>query len=212
MYIAWMIHGAANGIIVWFVIYATYGPSNVMSDRGLFALGDLAFSLGILWTNWKCLVLETRYKTVIVGVALVITVGGWWAWNGFMGGVYGNNISPYDVKGGFGGTFGDDWNWWAGLVLALCILIVGEMVYGAAKRGLMGRRMWKRWRGEIGEGTEVGVWQEMERDEGVREVLRGMAGEEAGVEVEGDGEVVLEEVEIAEMGRGRRKRWLWARR
>lgn len=180
MYISWMIHGAASGIIIWFIIWAAFGHQNTMSDRGLFALGDLAFSAGILWTNVKCLILETRYKTGIVGVGFTITVGGWWAWNGFMASVYGNNLSPYDVKGGFTGTFGGDANWWGALVLGVGGLCVVELGYGAAKRWVSQVGVRRR-RSEVVE-MDVGVWQVLERDEGVRERLTELAGAEAGVD------------------------------
>lgn len=222
MYVAWMAHGAVNGIVVWFVIWAAFGSSNVMSDRGLFALGDLAFSMGIVWTNWKCLILETQYKTLIVGISFLITVGGWWAWNGFMSGIYSSNLSPYDVKSGFSSTFGNDLNWWLALILAFSILATMELVYGGIKRNLILARMWPPWRyllpgagkqqHEDVEDMEIELWQQMERDPEIAEQLRSMAGGEAEVEGDVDGEVRLEDIEIAKPGRGRKKRWFWKRR
>ena len=40
---------------LWFVPWALYGNHGFMSDNGLFALGDLVFSLAIVWTNVKLL-------------------------------------------------------------------------------------------------------------------------------------------------------------
>lgn len=228
MYLMWMVNGAGMGIICWFVVWAAFGSSNVMSDRGLFALGDLCFTLGIVWTNYKCLILETQYKTMIVAVSFTITVGGWFAWNGFMASIYSNNLSPYDVKGGFNGTFGGDLNWWLALILAMIILITLELVYDGVKRNLIAARMWPRWRHflpkfgkdgdgehedvEVAEDMEIELWQQMERDPVIAEQLRGMAGEEGGCIVEDvDGQIVLEDIEIAEVARWRKRRMFWRR-
>jgi len=58
-YALWMILATAEGMIVWFVSWAAFGAFNRMGDNGLFALGDLSFSLGIVWTNYKLLYVST---------------------------------------------------------------------------------------------------------------------------------------------------------
>ena len=55
-YTRWMFHAACQGIICWYGVWAGYGwivPSG--RDNGLYALGQLAFSVGVLWINWKLL-------------------------------------------------------------------------------------------------------------------------------------------------------------
>jgi phospholipid-translocating ATPase len=54
-YLGWMICAVAEGIIVWYVCWAAYGVADFMGDEGLFAFGDLVFSVAIMWTNWKLL-------------------------------------------------------------------------------------------------------------------------------------------------------------
>ena len=54
-YLLWMVNAAAEGMVLWFVPWALYGKYGIMSDNGLFALGDLVFSLAIMWTNVKLL-------------------------------------------------------------------------------------------------------------------------------------------------------------
>lgn len=197
MYFAWMVHAVACGVTVWFIIWASYGHFNVMGDNGLFALGDMAFSLGIIWTNWKIFWIEIHYKTAIAIASFFITVGGWFAWNGFMSAAYSDNLSPYDVKGGFSKTFGTDLNWWLTLLVALVVLMTAEIVYGATKRRLIKERMWPPWKftrhhrngnGNV-EELELERWQELERDPGVRKRLEAMArGEEDVVVVHGEEE------------------------
>lgn len=55
-YTRWMFHAACQGVICWYGVWAGYGwivPSG--RDNTLYALGQLAFSVGVLWINWKLL-------------------------------------------------------------------------------------------------------------------------------------------------------------
>jgi len=54
-YALWMVVATLEGITVWFVSWAAFGVFHKTGDNGLFALGDLSFSLGIVWTNYKLL-------------------------------------------------------------------------------------------------------------------------------------------------------------
>ena len=178
-YFAWVIGATAEGIIVWFISWAAFGYLNVMGDNGLFALGDLCFSLGIMWTNWKLLLTETHHKSRIVICAFLITTGGWWAWNGFMAHAYSSNLSPYDVKGGFSNNFGRDFNWWLAVILALAVLAILELSCKLVRRlyNFSGTKT-NVWRGirkhssDKNARLEVRRWQELERDPVVRDILR----------------------------------------
>jgi phospholipid-translocating ATPase len=55
MYLWWMAAAAAEGVLVWFLCWAVYGGMGPVRDSGLFALGDLVFSVMIVWTNLKLL-------------------------------------------------------------------------------------------------------------------------------------------------------------
>lgn len=55
-YTRWMFHAACQGVICWYGVWAGYGwivPSG--RDNTLYALGQLAFTVGVLWINWKLL-------------------------------------------------------------------------------------------------------------------------------------------------------------
>lgn len=54
-YVAWMFMGASEGVLAWFGVWAGYGWKARLSDQGLFALGNLSFTVGVLWINWKLL-------------------------------------------------------------------------------------------------------------------------------------------------------------
>lgn len=54
-YIAWMTGAISSGLIVWFVSWAAYAAFGLAIDQGLFAFGDLVFTLAVIWTNCKLL-------------------------------------------------------------------------------------------------------------------------------------------------------------
>lgn len=55
-YLRWMLLAAIEGIIVWHGVAAGYGwITPGARDEGLYALGTLAFTVGVLWINWKLL-------------------------------------------------------------------------------------------------------------------------------------------------------------
>jgi phospholipid-translocating ATPase len=52
----WMLLGAIEGVICWYGVWAGHGwITPAARDEGLYALGTLAFSVGVLWINWKLL-------------------------------------------------------------------------------------------------------------------------------------------------------------
>ncbi len=177
--LVWMALGTAQGLLVWYIPWQLFNHHNIMGDNGTFALGDLCFSLAIMWTNIKLLLMETHYKSTVIAVGFTITVGGWWAWNSFLSYAYTDNLSPFDVKDGFLHGFGRDPNWWFALVLTLAVLVTLELAWKSARRYLALAGRWPLWVKRSGKGAEemdLAIWQEMERDPEVRRRLREEAG------------------------------------
>lgn len=52
-FLRWMAAAAAEGILVWLGVWAAYNVFGLPRDNGLFALGDLAFTICIIWINYK---------------------------------------------------------------------------------------------------------------------------------------------------------------
>lgn len=55
-FIRWMFLAAVEGVICWYGVWAGYGwivPSG--RDNTLYPLGQLAFTVGVMWINWKLL-------------------------------------------------------------------------------------------------------------------------------------------------------------
>lgn len=129
--------------------------------------------------------MDTHHKTLIVGISFLITTAGWWAWSAFLSYAYSDNLSPFDVKGGFEHTFGRDWNWWLVVLLTLAVMTVIELMWRSVRREFAVSGTWPPWKGlgraqgsRTAEDVDVGVWQELQRDERVRGRLRELAGED----------------------------------
>lgn len=55
-YFRWMLLAAIEGVVAWYGVWAGYSwLQPAVRDQGLYALGTLAFTVGILWINWKLL-------------------------------------------------------------------------------------------------------------------------------------------------------------
>ncbi|KAL7627863.1 drs2 neo1 protein [Parahypoxylon ruwenzoriense] len=187
-FVRWMAAAVTEGVLVWLGVWAAYSVFGQARDDGLFALGNLVFTIGIMWINWKLFIIETYHKTAIVMSALGITIAGWWAWNAFLSGVYAAQPSPYPARDGFTDTFGKDPLWWLTLLVVVLTLISIELVYKAMKRHMVIAGVWKwpPWkRQSLDDSLEewgLEIWQELEKDPVMRERLRRACIEEGEVE------------------------------
>ncbi|OBR14979.1 Phospholipid-transporting ATPase [Colletotrichum higginsianum IMI 349063] len=194
-YAAWMFSAACQGVLAYWGVWAGYVWFAHSSDQGLFAVGDLAFTLGVVWINYKCFILETHHKSAIVMACFFITFSGWWAWNGFLSSIYARAPSPYAVRDGFSKTFGADWVWWLTLVVMTTVFILMETVFRTLQRSMILAGLW-RWpwiRKEddvCADEWRLELWQELEKDPAVRKKLRRMARDEEEEEDEDEDEVV----------------------
>ncbi|CAM1506844.1 Fc.00g064850.m01.CDS01 [Cosmosporella sp. VM-42] len=175
-YIRWMALAAVEGIIAWYGIWTGYGwISPSARDEGIYALGSLAFTVGILWINWKLFIFETHYKTTVVMCSFFITTIGWFAWLSFLDAVYAPVPSgTYDIRNSFTQLWGDDAIWWATVFIVLGFIGMLELVIKVVKRYLLMAGLWKwpPWKqGRDGDNIEewdLELWQELEQDPVVR--------------------------------------------
>ncbi|GKT83927.1 phospholipid-translocating P-type ATPase [Colletotrichum tofieldiae] len=198
-YTAWMFSAACQGVLAYWGVWAGYVWFAHSSDQGLFAVGNLSFTLGVVWINYKCFILETHYKSPIVMACFFITFSGWWAWNGFLSSIYTRSPSPYSVRDGFSNTFGADWTWWLTLIVMTTIFILMETIFRTLQRSLILAGLW-RWPWARKEGDvcadewRLELWQELEKDPAVRQRLRKLARDED-EDVEEDKNVCEHEVD-----------------
>ncbi|KAI1386522.1 phospholipid-translocating P-type ATPase [Hypoxylon trugodes] len=183
-FVFWIAAAATEGTLVWLGVWAAYSVFGQARDDSLFALGDLVFTVGVIWINWKIFILETHHKTAIVLGAFGVTFTGWWAWNAFLSGVYPLQSSPYPGRKGFTDNFGTDPLWWAIVFVIVLALISIELVYKTIKRNMIiaGTWKWPPWkRRSLEDSLEewgLEVWQELEQDPVIRERLRRTCMEE----------------------------------
>ncbi|KAK2593131.1 drs2 neo1 protein [Conoideocrella luteorostrata] len=189
-YIRWMLLAAVEGVIAWCGVWAAYGwISPAARDEGLYALGTLVFTVGILWINWKLFVFETHYKSSIVMGSFFLTTWGWFAWLCFLDGVYAPGPEgPYNIRHTFTQQFGRDAVWWATVFIVLALMGAMELLGKTIKRNMLvaGVWHWPPWKmhrlSDNVEEWDLQVWQEMEQDPKVREKLRRLANDEATME------------------------------
>ncbi|QPG99507.1 hypothetical protein C2857_001954 [Epichloe festucae Fl1] len=189
-YIRWMLLAAVEGVMAWYGVWAAYGwISPAARDEGLYALGTLVFTVGILWINWKLFILETHHKSTMVMCSFFITTWGWFAWLSFLDAIYAPGPDgPYNIRHTFTRQFGRDAVWWSAVFVVLAFMGVLELAGKTVKRNMLvaGVWHWPPWKmhrlSENVEEWDLQVWQELERDPKVRERLRRLAHDEATVQ------------------------------
>lgn len=115
-----------------------------------------------------------------------LTTWGWWAWNGFLSGVFAKSPSgTYNIRDSFTQTWGRDPTWWCTMFLVLSFLGLLELVGKVVQRymSLAGVLQWPpRWGSEDTGSSpaqpNLAMWQEMEQDPAMQARLRRMARDE----------------------------------
>jgi phospholipid-translocating ATPase len=141
-------------------------------------------------------IFETHYKSSVVMGCFFLTTIGWWAWNGFLDGVFAWNPSgPYAIRDTFTHTWGRDATWWSTLFLTLSFLGLFEITLKGIKRNMVvtGVWSWPPWKADglpenVGE-WDLQIWQEMEQDPVIKQRLRRLAhDDEDDVDEEDEGD------------------------
>ncbi|KAF3771031.1 hypothetical protein M406DRAFT_87833 [Cryphonectria parasitica EP155] len=133
-YIGWTIMGVLEAVFIFFGTWGIFMHITFDRDNGLFAMGDLAFTAGVVFINTKLLVLELHNKTVVTFIGFFISVTGWFLWNLFLSAIYKKESGPYTVRDGFMDNFGKTPTWWLTLVMVLAMLVVFELAVTALRR------------------------------------------------------------------------------
>lgn len=163
-YIGWTTVAVVEAVLVY---YGTWGIfEHIRRENTLFAMGDLAFTVCVLFINIKLLVLELHNKTIVTFIGFFISVAGWFLWNLFLAAIYSRKPSPYAVRDSFMKTFGKDPIWWLTVIMVLAMVILLELGITA-----MRRIFWPQ---------DQDLMQEAEKYSGVLDLMRdhAPAGEE----------------------------------
>jgi len=118
-------------------------------------------------------ILEVHSKTIIIFAGFLISIGGWFLWNIILSAVYRGYVGPYIVRHSFLRNFGRELQWWVTMLLGLTVLLTLELVVQSVRRVY-----WP---------TDQDLMQRIERDKGVRCVMKMYAGDNGDVEGDGDG-------------------------
>lgn len=133
-YVGWMIVAVLEAVFIFFGIWGIFSHITFDRDNGLFAMGDLAFTAGVLFINIKLLVLELHNKNVVTFIGFFISVAGWFLWNLFLSAIYTKTPGPYAVRGDFIHNFGKTLTWWLTLLMVLAMVVVFELAVTALRR------------------------------------------------------------------------------
>lgn len=163
-YLVWMLSGAVDTVIIFMMVWGFFKDILFTENNSLFPLGQLAFTVAVILINVKILILECHHKTAITFGGFAISIIGWFVWNFFIGAIYPLRFGIYVVRGSFVHEFGNKLGWWATAGATIAAVVALELGLTALQRIYFPR--------------DQHLWQEIEREGGVKEVLRDHAAEE----------------------------------
>lgn len=133
-YIGWTIVAVVEAMLIYYGTWGIFSHTLASGDNSLYAMGDLAFTVSVVFINIKLLVLELHNKTIVTLIGFLISVAGWFLWNLFLSAIYTATPSPYAVRDSFIETFGHDPVWWLTVIMVLAMGILLELMITAVRR------------------------------------------------------------------------------
>lgn len=184
-FIAWMLLGASQSVMVCFVSWQLYG-FHALTDNTLYPLGVISFTSVICIISIKLQLLEMHYISMINWICILLSCGGWMCWNMFLSYIYTKEPSKiYFVAKAIFETFGTDASFWATILvligIASCFDILCRLVRGKLRK------------------TDTDMFQELEKIPEIRQRLE----DEAFPEMENS---MSGKVDVDQMDERRRKR------
>lgn len=176
LYVGWSSVAVIEAVLIYYSVWGIYMAINFNEDNTLFAMGDLAFTVCVLFINIKLLILELHNKTIVTFIGFFISVAGWFIWNLFLSAIYDPRPGPYIVRDAFIHNFGTRPTWWLTAIMALSIVIVFELSVSAVRH-----IFWPQ---------DQDLMQEAEKYAGVLDVMKEHAaemGEAGAAATSGDG-------------------------
>ncbi|KAL7922515.1 hypothetical protein ACQKWADRAFT_292662 [Trichoderma austrokoningii] len=165
-YLGWMVLAVAESFVTFYFMLEAFESILFTEDNGLYAMGTICFSAGVIFINVKLLLLEFHSKTLIPLIGLAVEVTGWFVWNLFLSVIYPRTVGPISVRDAFLHAFGDRLSWWTTLLLTLATLIIIELAVQAIRRVY-----WP---------TDQDLMQRIEKDTNSKQILRRYAAGGAG--------------------------------
>ncbi|KAK5993921.1 putative phospholipid-transporting ATPase DNF3 [Cladobotryum mycophilum] len=184
MYFGWAIMAVAASVTTFYFTWAAYRLA--IFDGDIFTMGSICFFVGVMFTNFKILILEFHSKTIIPFGGLFLSILAWFIWNLSISSAWTLALSSVSVRDGFIHRFGHTLLWWTTLLLTFSTPIIMELVVQSVRRVF-----WP---------TDVDLMQRIEKDANSKKVLRECArGEDfEGLGTEGDDCIEMEDMRPVE--------------
>lgn len=173
IYLFWAVMAASEALLVFFPMLAFFGQAIFTTDNGLYGMGTMTFTACIIIIATKMQFIELHNKTITCVIALVASIGGWFAWSLLLGKTYKNN-TIYNVRGGLLERWGRNACWW----LTLLLIITAVWLFELTVKYL--RTCWRP--------SEVDVFQALEKDKGCWEWIKAAARGKTTMGEAGEGE------------------------
>ncbi|KAK5094287.1 drs2 neo1 protein [Exophiala xenobiotica] len=133
LYALWAVIGAMESMMIYFIMYSIYGEAVFTRDNQLYAMGVLAYTACVTIISLKLQFFELHNKSIMAGLAIFLSIGGWWLWNLILAKVFDSDDSIYHVNGGLIHAFGRNPLWWLTLILIVLTVSVFEISMKAVK-------------------------------------------------------------------------------
>ena len=136
LYVWWASMGAMEAVMVFFVIYGIYGEAVFTRDNRLYAMGCLAYTICVISISTKLQVIELYNKSTTAVMAIVLSVGGWWAWNLALSAFYNEYDPIYNVNHGITERFGRNPLWWLTLLVGVMAVVLFEIAIKSVRTAI----------------------------------------------------------------------------
>ncbi|KAL9603081.1 MAG: hypothetical protein Q9219_001445 [cf. Caloplaca sp. 3 TL-2023] len=156
IYAGWIFMASSEAMVIYFLMLGLFGKAVFTLDNGLYAMGVLTFTACIVVIATKMQVVELHNKSITCVIALIASIGGWFAWNLVLSSMYTNNVI-YNVRDGFLDRFGRNALWWLTLILIVVVCCGLEIGVKALKVAFL--------------PEDEDVFRELEKDDGARRRL-----------------------------------------
>ncbi|KAL8703202.1 MAG: hypothetical protein Q9201_003621 [Fulgogasparrea decipioides] len=156
VYAGWIFMASSEAMVIYFLMLGLYGKAIFTLDNGLYAMGVLTFTACIIVIAAKMQVIEVHDKSITCVIAMIASIGGWFAWNLVLSSMYTNNVI-YNVRDGLLDRFGRNALWWLTLILIVVACCGLEICVKALKVAFL--------------PEDEDVFRELEKDEKARKRL-----------------------------------------
>ncbi|PRT56771.1 putative phospholipid-transporting ATPase DNF3 [Wickerhamiella sorbophila] len=136
-FVLWLCVAMLQCVMTCFLVFNFWGENYGWHDNTMFPVGVAVFTSVVVIICYKLLFLEMHYITIFNFVAAGLSIGGYMAWNCFIGAIFAlRPPKTYYVSYAFQDGFGRDANWWATVCVIIAIGIVFEVLLRLVRQAI----------------------------------------------------------------------------